>query len=229
MGRRSVATFSAANDGSAAHCIYNVKSVNAPGAADLSRRSLNDPCVRQFGRTDDQDGAAAVWLIRVTNSAAAACSVVTSPRSTLPPSFVPDGGDNLSQCDDGRRVKMRGSIWRNEFRDLLAPFGFSSPPFWVGLGPSADQDFYDDDDDLFVRGRPGDRAVTITMTTAAATNERTNGSGLPTQIERSEKSWGQSPRAAPPSIHPSNPVSQPASRQGSLPPILMRLSHKNGP
>ena len=54
MGRRSDATFSAANDGSAAHCIYNVKSVNAPGAADLGGRLM----IRAFGNLDGlhQDG-----------------------------------------------------------------------------------------------------------------------------------------------------------------------------
>ena len=86
-----------------------------------------------------------------------------------------------------RRVKMRGSIWRNEFCDLLAPFRLSSSILGRTLSAAqSDQDFYDDD--LFVRGRdPSERAVTITMTTAATTAP--SASGLPTQIERSVKSW----------------------------------------
>ena len=48
-------------------------------------------------RTGDQDAAAAVWLIRVTNSTAVA--VLFSCHRLDPPSFVPEGGDNLSQCD----------------------------------------------------------------------------------------------------------------------------------
>ena len=163
------------------------------------------------------------WLIRVTNCCC--CSVLLSPRAnpSLPSSLCPRQslhrrGDGV----DGRRVKMRGSIWRNESRDpLLAPFGlrlcsvselpiFTTTSLCEGDGASDERDSHNHNDNSNRRTDEG---------------ERLRPSGLPTQIERSVKTLG-------PILHPSNPVCRPASeraRRGQQPPILMRLPHKNGP
>ena len=114
-------------------------------------------------RTGDQDAATAVWLIRVTNPTALPLlfsSLVTV--STLPPLFPRAATISLNVTCENEGLNLAERIRRSSrpIRILsLLHFGYVGPP-----------DFYDDDDDLFVRGRDFERAVTITMTTATATN-----------------------------------------------------------
>ena len=54
--RRSDATFSAANGGSATHCIYNTKSVNAPAALPPISNGVARLMIRAFNNLDGRAG-----------------------------------------------------------------------------------------------------------------------------------------------------------------------------